>query len=53
LVEFQAALQAELPVPVWTSSLLKLPDLTARAWSPSTRCRWCAPRAAGADATVP
>src|SRR5215510_11888351 len=29
LVEYQAALQAELPVPVWTSSLLKLPELAA------------------------
>jgi hypothetical protein len=27
LVLFQEALQAELPVPVWTSSLLQLPDL--------------------------
>lgn len=27
LVQFQAALQAALPVPVWTSSLLKLPEL--------------------------
>jgi hypothetical protein len=27
LVQFQAALQAALPVPVWTSSLLRLPEL--------------------------
>ncbi len=27
LVQFQAALQAAVPVPVWTSSLLKLPEL--------------------------
>jgi hypothetical protein len=27
LVRFQAALQAAVPVPVWTSSLLKLPEL--------------------------
>ena len=55
LVEFQAALQAGLPVPVWTSSLLKLPELTAPgvitvdALSLGTRHL----RAAGADATVP
>jgi hypothetical protein len=29
LVQFQAALQGALPVPVWTSSLLKLPELEA------------------------
>ena len=29
LVTFQQALQAALPVPVWTSSLLKLPELQA------------------------
>lgn len=29
LVQFQAALQAALPVPVWTSSLLLLPELDA------------------------
>lgn len=28
LVRYQAALQAALPVPVWTSSLLKLPELS-------------------------
>lgn len=55
LVEFQAALQAALPVPVWTSSLLKLPELTAPgvitvdALSLGARHL----RAAGADATVP
>ena len=55
LVEFQAALQAELPVPVWTSSLLKLPELSAPgvitvdALSLGARHL----RAAGADATVP
>jgi hypothetical protein len=55
LVEFQAAMQAELPVPVWTSSLLKLPELSAPgvvtvdALSLGARHL----RAAGADATVP
>jgi len=55
LVEFQAALQAELPVPVWTSSLLKLPELaapgviTVDALSLGARHL----HAAGADATVP
>jgi hypothetical protein len=55
LVEFQAALQAALPVPVWTSSLLKLPELsspgvlTVDALSLGARHL----RAAGADATVP
>ncbi|HEY6355966.1 MAG TPA: aspartate/glutamate racemase family protein [Burkholderiaceae bacterium] len=55
LVEFQAALQAGLPVPVWTSSLLKLPELSAPgvitvdALSLGPRHL----RAAGADATVP
>jgi hypothetical protein len=29
LVQFQHAMQAALPVPVWTSSLLKLPELAA------------------------
>src|SRR3954452_4053300 len=29
LVQFQAAMAAALPVPVWTSSLLKLPELQA------------------------
>jgi hypothetical protein len=29
LVQFQQAMQAALPVPVWTSSLLKLPELDA------------------------
>ena len=55
LVEFQAAMQAALPVPVWTSSLLKLPELaapgviTVDALSLGARHL----RAAGADATVP
>jgi len=55
LVEFQAALQAALPVPVWTSSLLKLPELsspgviTVDAFSLGARHL----HAAGADATVP
>ena len=55
LVEYQAAMQAALPVPVWTSSLLKLPELTAPgvitvdALSLGARHL----RAAGADATVP
>ncbi|HEY6512778.1 MAG TPA: aspartate/glutamate racemase family protein [Burkholderiaceae bacterium] len=55
LVEFQAALQAELPVPVWTSSLLKLRELaapgviTVDALSLGARHL----HAAGADATVP
>lgn len=55
LVEFQAALQTALPVPVWTSSLLKLPELsspgvlTVDALSLGARHL----RAAGADATVP
>jgi len=55
LVEFQAALQAALPVPVWTSSLLELPRLSAPgvvtvdALSLGARHL----HAAGADATVP
>ncbi|HET7526252.1 MAG TPA: aspartate/glutamate racemase family protein [Burkholderiaceae bacterium] len=55
LVEFQPAMQAALPVPVWTSSLLKLPELaapgviTVDALSLGARHL----RAAGADATVP
>ncbi|HSB99152.1 MAG TPA: aspartate/glutamate racemase family protein [Burkholderiaceae bacterium] len=55
LVQFQAALQAALPVPVWTSSLLKLPELgapgviTVDALSLGARHL----RAAGADPTVP
>lgn len=55
LVEFQAALQAALPVPVWTSSLLALPQLsvpgviTVDALSLGARHL----HAAGADATVP
>ncbi|HEU5296965.1 MAG TPA: aspartate/glutamate racemase family protein [Burkholderiaceae bacterium] len=55
LVEFQAAMQAALPVPVWTSSLLKLPELaapgviTVDALSLGARHL----HAAGADATVP
>jgi len=55
LVQFQATMQAALPVPVWTSSLLKLPDLTAPGVITvdalslgSTHLR-----AAGVDATVP
>ena len=55
LVQFQATMQAALPVPVWTSSLLKLPDLmapgviTVDALSLGSAHL----RAAGADATVP
>jgi hypothetical protein len=55
LVQFQAAMQAALPVPVWTSSLLKLPELaapgviTVDALSLGTAHL----RAAGVDATVP
>jgi len=55
LIEFQAALQAAVPVPVWTSSLLKVPELSAPgvitvdALSLGARHL----RAAGADATVP
>ena len=55
LVEFQASMQAALPVPVWTSALLKLPELaapgviTVDALSLGARHL----HAAGADATVP
>jgi len=55
LVLFQQAMQAALPVPVWTSSLLKLPELqapgvvTVDVLSLGTAHL----HAAGADATVP
>jgi hypothetical protein len=55
LVQFQQAMQAALPVPVWTSSLLKLPELsspgviTVDALSLGSAHL----RAAGADPTVP
>jgi hypothetical protein len=55
LIQFQQALQDALPVPVWTSSLLKLPELSAPGVITvdalslgSTHLR-----AAGADPTVP
>jgi hypothetical protein len=55
LIQFQAALQAALPVPVWTSSLLKLPDLSAPGVITVDALSLGAAhlRAAGADATVP
>jgi hypothetical protein len=55
LVQFQAAMQATLPVPVWTSSLLKLPDLGAPGVITVDALSLGAAhlRAAGVDATVP
>jgi len=55
LVEFQAALQAALPVPVWTSSLLKLPQLNAPGVLTVDALALGARHlhAAGADVTVP
>jgi hypothetical protein len=55
LVQFQQAMQAALPVPVWTSSLLKLPELSAPGVITVDVLSLGAVhlRAAGADATVP
>jgi hypothetical protein len=55
LVQFQAAMQAALPVPVWSSSLLKLPELAAPGVITVDVLSLGAAhlRAAGADATVP
>jgi hypothetical protein len=55
LVQFQAAMQAALPVPVWTSSLLKLPELTTPGVITVDALSLGALhlRAAGADSTVP
>ena len=55
LVQFQATMQAALPVPVWTASLLKLPDLTAPGVITVDALSLGSAhlRAAGADATVP
>ena len=55
LIQFQQALQAALPVPVWTSSLLKLPELTAPGVITVDALSLGAVHlhAAGADATVP
>ena len=55
LVQFQATMQAALPVPVWTSSLLKLPDLTAPGVITVDALSLGSAhlRAAGVDATVP
>jgi hypothetical protein len=55
LVEFQAAMQAALPVPVWTSSLLKLPELSAPGVITVDALALGSSHlhAAGADATVP
>src|SRR5512134_2811612 len=55
LVQFQQAMQAALPVPVWTSSLLKLPELTAPGVVTVDVLSLGAAHlhAAGADATVP
>jgi hypothetical protein len=55
LVQFQQAMQAALPVPVWTSSLLKLPELSAPGVITVDVLSLGAShlRAAGADATVP
>ncbi len=55
LVQFQAALQAALPVPVWTSSLLKLPELQAPGIVTVDVLSLGAAHlhAAGADAAVP
>lgn len=55
LIEFQAAMQAALQVPVWTSSLLKLPELAAPGVITVDALSLGAShlRAAGVDATVP
>jgi hypothetical protein len=55
LVQFQQAMQAALPVPVWTSSLLKLPELSAPGVITVDVLSLGAAHlhAAGADATVP
>jgi hypothetical protein len=55
LVQFQQAMQAALPVPVWTSSLLKLPELQAPGVITVDVLSLGAAHlhAAGADATVP
>lgn len=55
LIQFQQALQAALPVPVWTSSLLKLPELQAPGVITVDVLSLGATHlhAAGADATVP
>ncbi|MCG3190099.1 MAG: hypothetical protein LKCHEGNO_02708 [Burkholderiaceae bacterium] len=55
LVLFQQAMQAALPVPVWTSSLLKLPELSAPGVITVDALSLGAAHlhAAGADATVP
>jgi hypothetical protein len=55
LVQFQQAMQAALPVPVWTSSLLKLPELSAPGVVTVDVLSLGAAhlRAAGADPTVP
>ncbi|HEX6017190.1 MAG TPA: aspartate/glutamate racemase family protein [Burkholderiaceae bacterium] len=55
LVLFQQAMQAALPVPVWTSSLLKLPELQAPGVVTVDVLSLGAAHlhAAGADATVP
>jgi hypothetical protein len=55
LVRYQQALQAALPVPVWTSSLLKLPELAAPGVITVDVLSLGAAHlhAAGADATVP
>ena len=55
LVLFQAALQAALPVPVWTSALLKLPELEHAGVLTVDAASLCAAhlRAAGASADTP
>ncbi|HEX6720906.1 MAG TPA: aspartate/glutamate racemase family protein [Burkholderiaceae bacterium] len=55
LVQFQQALEAALPVPVWSSSLLKLSELAAPGVITVDVLSLGAAhlRAAGADATVP
>jgi hypothetical protein len=55
LVQFQQALQTALPVPVWTSSLLKLPELQAPGVITVDVLSLGAAHlhAAGADAAVP
>ncbi len=55
LVQFQQALEAALPVPVWSSSLLKLSELPAPGVITVDVLSLGAAhlRAAGADATVP
>jgi hypothetical protein len=55
LIQFQQALQDALPVPVWTSSLLKLPELDAPGVITVDALALGSAhlRAAGADPTVP